>query len=1021
MARYITESDVEEAALEILEEMGYAVVYGPDIAFDGPEPERKSYQNVVLVDRLKKAVDRLNPDVSRDAREEAVRRVLRLEGIDLISANTCFHSYLTDGVAVECKKGGEDRPDIVRLFDHRDAENNEFLAVNQYTVTEGKYNRRPDIVLFVNGIPMAVIELKNPADEDATIWSAYNQLQTYKKEIASLMSYNEFLVASDGTDARVGTISSGREWFMPWKTFDGKTTAKKNVPQLEVLLKGMFEKERFLDLAKNYVTFKKEPKKTIKALAGYHQYRAVNEAVKRTVLATKSDRRCGVVWHTQGSGKSLTMVFYAGKLVLNRELDNPTIVVLTDRNDLDDQLFNTFGSCIDILRQKPVQASSRENLRSRLKVASGGIVFTTIQKFFPKEKSDAYPVLSERRNIVVIADEAHRSQYDFIDGFARHMRDALPNASFIGFTGTPIELSDKSTPAVFGKYIDIYDIEQAVEDGATVRIFYEGRLAKLALKESERPRIDPDFEDVTEQEETYLKEKLKSRWARLEAVVGSERRLKLLAEDFVRHYELRQASMQGKAMIVCMSRRICIELYKEITRLRPEWHGKDDSVGILKIIMTGSASDPLKWQEHIRNKRRRRALGDRFKEPGDPLKIVIVRDMWLTGFDVPILNTLYLDKPMKGHTLMQAIARVNRKYKDKPGGLVVDYLGVADELKKALGNYTKSGGKGKPSYDIEEAVLIMQEKYEIVANMFAGFDYKKWLKGKSRDRLAAILPASEHILKQRDGKERYLKYVTDLSRAFALSGGHEETTKIRDEVGFFQAVRGNIAKVSSPSGKTEDDLDTAIRQIVSRAVASDEVIDIFKAAGLKKPDVSILSDEFLAEINGMEYKNLALEALKKLLNDEIKARSKNNIVEARTFSAMLEETVRRYQNRSIEAAQVIEELIKIAKDMREARKRGEDLNLSDDELAFYDALADNESAKEVLGDDTLKKIAKELTVMVKQNTSIDWTLRESVRSKLKVLVKRLLRKYGYPPDKQQRATELVLEQAELVSKNWVSV
>ncbi len=674
-----------------------------------------------------------------------------------------------------------------------------------------------------------------------------------------------------------------------------------------------------------------------------------------------------------------------------------------------------------MLRQKPVQASSREDLKKKLQVASGGIVFTTIQKFFPEEMGGAYPALSERKNIVVIADEAHRSQYDFIDGFARHMRDALPNASFIGFTGTPIELADKSTPAVFGRYIDIYDIEQAVEDGATVRIYYEGRLARLALKESERPRIDPDFEEVTEQEETYKKEKLKSRWARLEAVVGSEKRIKLLADDFVRHYELRQASMQGKAMIVCMSRRICVELYKEIIKLRPEWHGKEDKEGIIKIIMTGSASDPLKWQEHVRNKSRRRALGERFKDSEDPLKIVIVRDMWLTGFDVPILNTLYLDKPMRGHSLMQAIARVNRVFKDKPGGLIVDYLGVADELRKALGNYTQSGGKGRPAFDQEDAVLVMKEKYEIVSNLFSGFDYKKFLKGKSRDRLSVILPASDYILRQKDGKERCFKYVTELSRAFALSVPHEEALKIRDEVGFFQAVRANLAKVSSPSGKTEEELDSAIRQIVSRSVASDEVIDIFRAAGLKKPDVSILSDEFLAEVKGLEYKNLALEALKKLLNDEIKARAKTNLVESRTFSAMLEETVKRYQNRSIEAAQVIEELIKIAKEMREARKRGEELNLTDDELAFYDALANNESAKDVLGDDTLKKIAKELTVLIKQNTSIDWTLRESVRSKLKVLVKRLLRKYHYPPDKQQKATELVLEQAELISKNWVSI
>ena len=1016
---HITESHIEEAALEILKEQGYKILSGPEIAVDGTTPERNSYQQVILLDRLKEAINRLNPTIPEEAKEDAVKKLTRTESPKLIVNNQRFHDFLVNGVPVEYRKDGRIKGDIVYLFDFKNPRNNEFVAVNQFTVIENNHNRRPDIVIFINGLPLAVIELKNPADENATIWSAYNQLQTYKEEISSLFNYNEILIISDGTEARAGTLTSEKEWFLPWKTIDGKEIAPKALPQLQVLLEGMFEKTRIIDMVRNFIVYQTTKKKITKIMAAYHQYHATNKAIESTIKATKKDRRAGVVWHTQGSGKSLTMVFYSGKLVLSEELENPTIVVLTDRNDLDDQLFNTFSSSQSVLRQKPIQTESREKLKENLSVSSGGIVFTTIQKFFPEKKGDKYPILSPRKNIVVIADEAHRSQYDFIDGFARHMRDALPNASFIGFTGTPIELSDKSTPAVFGHYIDVYDIEQAVIDGATVRIFYEGRLAKLELKESEKPKIDPEFEEVTEQEETAKKETLKSKWARLEAVIGSEKRVKVIAKDIVKHFEQREEAMEGKAMIVCMSRRICVDLFNAIKKLKPGWYNKDYDKGIIKVIMTGSASDPLGWQEHVRTKLKRRELGDRFKDSSDQFKIAIVRDMWLTGFDAPCLHTLYLDKPMRGHGLMQAIARVNRVFKDKPGGLIVDYLGVADELKKALANYTLSGGKGKPTFDQEDAVAVMLEKYEIVNNLFYKFDYKKFFSATAKEKMIILPAAMEHVLKQKDGKERCLKYVTELSKAFALAVPHEEAIKIRDDVGFFQAVRSALAKATTEKGKPEDELNTAIKQIVSKAITSDEVIDIFKAAGLKKPDISILSDEFLAEIKGLEHKNLALETLKKLLNDEIKTRARRNIVEARAFSAMLEQTIKKYQNRSIEAAQVITELIDIAIEIRESKNRGEKLNLTEDELAFYDALVDNGSAKEVLGDETLKQIAKELTEKVKQNTSIDWTLRESVKSKLKVLVKRLLRKYGYPPDKQEKATELVLEQAELVSKNWV--
>lgn len=1024
MGHIITESEVEQVALNILSELKYKIIYGPDIAPNGPKPERQGYGDVILLSRLRETINRFNPSIPNEAKEEAIKQILRTESPDLVINNHRFHKMLANGVDVEYRKDGRITGDKVWLFDFDKVDENEFLAVNQFTIIENNINRRPDIVLFINGLPIVVVELKNPADENATTFSAFKQFQTYKLQIPSLFKFNEILVASDGIDARAGTITSDWERFLPWKTIDGIEKASKVMPQIEVLLKGMFNKKVLLDLVRHFVVFEQDKDsksgtvKISKKVAAYHQYHAVNKAVDATVKASRArgDKRCGVVWHTQGSGKSLIMAFYAGKLVLT--LDNPTIVVLTDRNDLDDQLFGTFSRCNELLRQAPVQAESREKLREYLKVSSGGVVFTTIQKFLPEERGDKYPLLSDRRNIIVIADEAHRSQYDFIDGFAKHMRDALPNASFIGFTGTPIERYDRNTIAVFGDYIDIYDIEQAVNDGATVRIYYESRLAQLELKDDERPKIDPEFEEVTEGEELKKKEKLKSKWARLEAIVGSEKRIKQIAKDIVDHFEERLKTLDGKGMIVCMSRRIAIDLHNEIIKLRPQWYNKDDDKGFLKVIMTGSASDPVEWQEHIRNKERRRDIGDRMKDPSDPMRLAIVRDMWLTGFDAPSLHTMYIDKPMRGHGLMQAIARVNRVFKDKPGGLVVDYLGIADDLKRAIAEYTESGGKGKPTFKQEEAVALMLEKYEVVCGMFDKFDYKKFFTTPVKDKMSIITLAQEHILKQKNGKERLMAYVAQLSQAFALSVPHKEALKIRDDVGFFQAVRARLAKYETGTGKTEEELDSAIKQIISKAIVSDKVIDIFEAAGLKKPDISILSDEFLAEVKGMPHKNLAFELLKKLLNDEIKTRSRKNLIQGRSFADMLEKAIRKYQNKAIEAAKVIEELIELAKKMREEADRGKDLGLSEDEIAFYDALEINDSAVRVLGDETLKTIARELVQAVRSNVTIDWTLKESVQAKLRVMVKRVLRKYGYPPNKEKKATETVLEQATLLCKDW---
>jgi len=1018
MSDGFTESDLEDAALAWLGESGYAVAHGAEIAPGEAKAERDDYHEVPLARRLRGALERLNPDLPPDLLEEAFRKLARAESPSLIQNNRAFHRMLTEGVTIEHRRDDGSIAGVqVRLINFDEPDNNDWLAVNQFTVVEGQHERRADVVIFVNGLPLAVIELKNPADEQATIWSAFNQLQTYKNEIPSLFRFNELMVVSDGVEARIGSLTAIRERFMPWRTIDGESLAPVTIPQLQVVIQGAFEKRRFLNLIRHFVVFEDEGGGTLsKKIAGYHQFHAVNKAVEATLAAARpqGDRRCGVIWHTQGSGKSLTMVFYAGRLVLHPAMENPTVVVLTDRNDLDDQLFGTFSRCSELLRQKPVQASNRADLRQLLKVASGGVVFTTIQKFFPEEKGDRHPLLCDRRNIVVIADEAHRSQYDFIAGFAKHMRDALPNASFIGFTGTPIELVDKNTRAVFGDYIDIYDIQRAVEDGATVPIYYESRLAKLELKPEERPKIDPEFEEVTEGEEIERKEKLKTKWAALEAIVGSDKRVSLIARDLVNHFEQRLEVLDGKALVVCMSRRICVDLYSAIIKLRPQWHDADDAKGAIKVVMTGSASDPPEWQPHVRNKARRSKLADRFKDPADPLRIVIVRDMWLTGFDSGPLHTMYVDKPMRGHALMQAIARVNRVFKDKPGGLVVDYLGLADQLKRALANYTESGGKGDTAVDQSQAIAAMLEKYEVCCALFHGFDWSAWVTGTAAQRLGLLPTAQEHILVQDNGKQRLLDAVTKLSQAFALAAPSDDALRIRDDVGFFQAVRAGLAKLSTPGGKPPDEIEYAIRQIVSRAISSDQVIDIYAAAGLKKPDISILSDQFLDEVRELPQRNLAIELLRRLLSDEIKTRRRKSVVQARSFAEMLEVAIRKYQNRLVETARVIEELITLAKEMREAQERGENLGLSEEETAFYEALEVNDSAVKVLGDETLKKIARELADTVHRNTTIDWTIRESIRAKLRVLVKRVLRKYGYPPDMQEKATQTVIEQAELL-------
>ncbi len=1030
------EKPVESVALHILQELGYSTHSYPRLLAED------SVIELIKTDILRDKLRMLNPRLPEECLSEAIRQVKLVQHPSLIRNNMAFHKLLVEGVPVAYREGGRIVNTSAKQIDFDLGDNNSFMAVSQMTVVEGQHIRRPDIVIFINGIPLAVIEVKNPSDEKASIWSAYNQLQTYMAQIPSLFVFNALLIVTDGIEARLGTISSGREWMMPWRRIDdegemtgfrtksGMTgegekagfrteagmTGRAYASQMEVLLKGVFDKHNILSLIRYFTVFEVNKEKIIKKVAGYHQFHAVNVAVDKTVqaISAQGDRRCGVVWHTQGSGKSLTMAFYAGRIIQHPAMENPTIVVLTDRNDLDDQLFRTFCACKELIRQTPRQADSRNDLRGLLQVASGGVIFTTIQKFMPDDKGGEYPCLSQRRNIVVIADEAHRSQYAFIDGFAKHMRDALPNASFIAFTGTPVELSDRSTRAVFGNYISIYDIQQAVLDNATVPIYYESRLAKLSLNEQEKPHLDSEFDDITEGREPDEKEKLKSKWAALEAVVGADKRLNLIAADLLKHWETRVEIIEGKALIVCMSRRICVELYNAIIKLKPDWHSTDDNAGAIKIMMTGNPADPLPYQMHLRSKERRDTIAERFKDPADTLQIVIVRDMWLTGFDVPCLHAMYVDKPMHGHGLMQAIARVNRVYKDKPGGLIVDYLGLADELKKALAVYTQSGGKETVTIDQEEAVAVLKLQYEQCLRLFDGFDWSIWLTGSPKDKLDIIAPAQEFILGMENGKSQLIESVAKLTKAFALAVPHEGALEIRECVAFFQTVKAAIVKSRYGSNDGGLGMETAIRQLVSKAISSDKVVDIFEAAGLKKPDISILSDEFLADIKNMPYKNLAVELLNKLLKDEIKSRFRTNAVQSRSFTDMLTESIRKYQNRAIETAQVIEELIGLAKDIRVAQERGVKLHLTEDEVAFYDALEANDSAVKVLGDDTLKLIAKELIDTVRKNVTIDWAIREQARAKLRVMVKRILRKYGYPPDKQEKATDLVIEQAELI-------
>lgn len=1038
----LTESKIEEFLIELLKTKGYEYIHGVDIAPDAEHPERSDYSDVVLLKRLNLAIDRLNPRIPQETKDHAVRQLLNIMLPYPIDRNEYFHRMLTDGIDVEYQKDGITRGDKLWLVDFDNPQNNEFLVVNQFTVIENNCNKRPDVVLFVNGLPLVVIELKNAIDEKADIKSAFKQLQTYKNTIMSLFTYNALLIITDGLDARVGSLSAGFNRFNAWKTKDGKSEASKLISQMEVMVEGLLNKSTLLDLIRYFTVFEKrkgeDPETglpvvaSIKKIAAYHQYYAVNKAVEKSIKASSQDgsRKGGVVWHTQGSGKSLSMVFFAGKLI--QKLNNPTIVILTDRNDLDDQLFDTFAASRQLLRQDPAQAENRYELIDLLKVASGGVVFTTIYKFSPENGEAIYPLLSERKNIVVIADEAHRSQYGFkakeVDlkdkegnivgkktayGFAKYIRDALPNATFVGFTGTPIEFADKNTPAVFGDYVDVYDIAQAVEDGATVRIFYESRLAKVNISEEGKELIK-ELDDDLDHEDLSITEKVKAKYAKLEAIIGSEQRLKNIAQDIVNHFEARQEVFTGKAMIVTMSRLVAVRLFDQIKALRPKWINKDLDKGEIKIVMTSSSSDDLPLQAHHTSKSDRRVLADRFKDDKDPLKLVIVCDMWLTGFDVPCLHTLYLDKPMKGHNLMQAIARVNRVYKDKPGGLVVDYLGIASDLKKALSFYSESGGKGNPTEKQEEAINVMLEKLEVVEQMFSGFNFNRYFTSEVAQKLNIILEAEEHVLKLEKGKDRYLKEVTTLSKAFALAVPSDEAMNIKEKVSFFQAVKARLNKFETiQSSKTSEDIESAIRQVIDKAIVSDKVIDIFDAAGIKKPDISILSEEFMEEIKGMKHKNLALELLKKLLKDEIRTRTKKNLVQSKKLSEMLEDAVKKYQNKLITAAEVIDELIKLAKEIKEADKRGEELKLSEYELAFYDALSMNNSAKDVMGQDKLRELAIVLVEKVKENRTIDWSIRDSVRSRMKVIVRRLLRKYGYPPDMQALATELVLKQTEL--------
>lgn len=1047
MNNKITENDIELFAIELLEKQGFDYIYAPNIAPDSENPVRKSFEDVIINDRLESAMVKINPTIEHHKIDEAIKQIQRLKSSELLTDNENFHLLLTEGVKVEVQRDGITRGEIVKLIDFDDVSNNDFVVSNQFTIVENGNNKRPDIILFVNGLPLVVIELKNAVDENATVKSAFNQIQTYKSTIPSLFTYNAFCIVSDGLESKAGTISAGLSRFMSWKSSDGQSEASRTISQIETMIQGMLNPITLLDLIRNFIVFEKDKKEdkdgiitihTVKKLAAYHQYYAVNKAVNRSIKASSEDgdKKGGVVWHTQGSGKSLSMVFYTGKIVLT--LDNPTVLVITDRNDLDDQLFDTFASSQSLLRQEPIQADDRDHLKKLLKVVSGGVIFTTIQKFQP-EDGNIYDELSDRRNIVVIADEAHRTQYGFkpktvddkdkdgnvigkkiVYGFAKYLRDALPNATYLGFTGTPIESTDVNTPAVFGDYVDIYDIAQAVEDGATVKIYYESRLAKIQLSD-EGKELVKELDSELKQNDLSDTQKAKAKWTQLEALIGSKNRIKEIARDIVEHFEQRQQVFDGKGMIVSMSRRIAVELYNEIITLKPEWHNDDLTKGVIKVIMTASSSDGPDMARHHTSKQQRRDLANRMKDVNDELKLVIVRDMWLTGFDAPSMHTLYIDKPMKGHNLMQAIARVNRVYKDKPGGLVVDYLGIASDLKKALSFYSDSGGKGDPALAQEQAVALMLEKIEVVSQMYHGFAYEEYFEADTRRKLSIILEAEDHILGLEDGKKRYVDEVTALSQSFAIAVPHEQAMDVKDEISFFQAVKARLVKFDSTGGgKSDEELETTIRQVIDKALVTEQVIDIFDASGIKKPDISVLSEEFLLEVQGMKHKNVALEVLKKLLNDEIKTRMKTNLVQSKSLMEMLENSIKKYHNKIITAVEVIEELMKLAKDIHHMDKEPKEMGLSDFEYAFYTAVANNDSAKELMSKDKLRELAVVLTERVKANASIDWTIKESVRSKLKVIVKRTLRQFGYPPDMQLLATETVLKQAEMIASELLN-
>jgi type I restriction enzyme R subunit len=1035
----MTEDQLEQEALGWLASVGYTPLNARDLDNLDPRLERSSTREVLLSVSLRAVIDRLNPDVPAAAREDAFLQVLDLGQPALLSGNRAFHRVLVTGVPVQYQKDGETRGDFVRLVDWQDTGRNEWFAVQQFTIKGARHTRRPDIILFINGLPLVLIELKNPADLNADIWKAYDQIQTYKEQVADVFTYNELLVISDGTDARMGSLSTNAERFMQWRTIDGVALDPLGkFQELETLVRGVLAPVFLLDYLRFFVLFEDDGT-LVKKVAGYHQFHAVRAAVEQVVTAASTDEatrsgKGGVVWHTQGSGKSITMTCFAARVMQEPRLENPTIVVITDRNDLDGQLLSVFSLSQDLLREQPHQATTRQRLRELLdNRPSGGIVFATIQKFMPGEDEDTFPVLSQRRNIVVIADEAHRTQYGFEAklkgkpgeekyqaGYAQHLRDALPNATFVAFTGTPVSSTDRDTRSVFGEYIHVYDMQQAQEDGATVAIYYESRLAKLGLNEGELSHLDDEVDELAEDEEESQQAKLKSHWAALEKVVGAEPRIASVATDLVAHFEERNNTQDGKAMVVAMSREICVHLYNEIIRLRPDWHSDDPEQGTIKIVMTGSASDKALLRPHIYSSQVKKRLEKRFKDAKDPLKLVIVRDMWLTGFDAPCVHTLYVDKPMKGHNLMQAIARVNRVFKDKQGGLVVDYIGIGEDLKAAMKEYTASKGRGKPTVDAREALAVMLEKLDVLRAMLHGFDYSGFLTGGHK----TLAGAANHVLglksdKERDGKKRFADHALAMSHAFSLCCTLPEAKEHRDEVAFMQAVKVILTKrEASAQRKTDEERDLAIRQIISSAVVSGEVVDIFAAVGLDKPNIGLLDDDFLAQVNNLPEKNLAVELLERLLQGEIKSRFASNVVQDRKFSDLLADVIRRYQNRSIETAQVMEELIAMAKKFREAANRGDQLGLREDEVKFYDALANNESAVRMLEDEILKKIAQELTQSLRENLTVDWSERENVRAKLRLMVKRILKKYKYPPDQADIAVQLVLEQAQALGEEW---